>query len=316
MRSLPFTSLLLLGLLSPNSFAQQAPSAEIEDSAKFVVQVNMDAVRKSELGSRLLSMARDAAAQEISSETGSKEGLDKITEALGFDPLQEIRSLTIVGDDFEEPRPQLILSLGKSTGNLEGMALGLPEYEASEYGDHTIHTANPGDERAFAAIHTDDEGMKKIVAATTISEVKTILDQLDHSKQHQLFHVADSNAFIHMRLLEIPTAELGDGPQQTIAKLLKDLVITIADDDGNFELNVQLTTETKKQAQQIQQMAQGLIAMVSFVQMDEHDEEMQKLQQILQGLKSKRNDTHVHLSVQVPTDDVIQFLREEADLPF
>lgn len=316
MRFSSLTSLLLLGLLSSNSFAQ-TDSAPVESNAKFVVQVNMDAVRNSDLGSKLLAMAADEASRAIVDETGTEAGLDKIAEILGFDPLKEIHSLTIIGDDYEDPRPQLVLSLGKTTGNLEGMALGLPEYKAIEYGDHTIHTAAPGDESAFAAIHTDEKGMKQIVAATTSAEVKSMLDQMDNDQQHHpLLSLADNDAFIHIRLLEIPTDEIGDGPQQNIAKLLKDLVITVADHSGDFELNVQLTTENKKQAQQIQQMAQGLIAMFSFIQMDEHDEEMEKLQQILKGMKSKRNDTNVQLSVHIPTDDVIQFLREEADLPF
>lgn len=317
MRLLPLTSLLLLGSLAAPATAQSL-SIDVADNAKFVVHVNMDAVRKSELGSQLLSMAAKEASKTVVDETGSEAGIDKIAEILGFNPLEEIHSLTFVGDDFEDPRPQLVLSLGKTTGNLEGMALGLPEYETSEHGDHTVHSADLGGERVFAAIHTDKAGMKKILAATALGEVNTMLDQLDAGAAASNLVAVDvgESAFVHIRLLEIPTDELGDGPQQNIVKLLKDLVVTVADEAGNFELNLQMTTENKKQAEQIQQMAQGLIAMASFIQADGHDEEIQQLQKLLKGLKINRDKKHVHLSVQVPTDDVIHFLREEADLPF
>lgn len=317
MRLLPLATLLLLGLLPSASHAQVA-SIGVPENSKFVVHVNMDAVRKSALGNKLLLMATGEAAKAVVDETGNEAGLEMINEALGFDPLKEIRSLTIVGDDFENPRPQLVLSLGKTTGNLEGMALGLPEYESSEHGKYTIHTAASGDERAFAAIHTDKAGRKKIVGATTHDEVTAMLDQLDVATagQNQRAVEVGDKALVHIRLLELPTEEFGEGPQQNIIKLLKDFVVTIDDADGNFELNVQLTTENKKQAEQIQQMAQGLIAMASFIQSDQHDEELQQLQQVLQGLRIKRDNKSVHLTVQVPTDEVIDFLREEADLPF
>ena len=139
----------------------QDDSTKGASDASFVVNINLDAVRKSSVGGPLLEAARKAALEELEQHEG---GYEEVKKALGLDPFEDIHGLTVVGNDFEEPEKnlQLVLSLGKSAGNLEGLIVTLPGYSSSDYGNYRIHSAQAeggvqafGTPVGFAAIHTD-----------------------------------------------------------------------------------------------------------------------------------------------------------------
>jgi hypothetical protein len=117
-------------------------------------------------------------------ELGGKEGLsfEKIKEMLGFDPFQEIHGITISASDYEHPERSLVacVQLQKTIGNLEGLLLGLPGYEAKEYGKHQLYSVAPErDLRVFGAVHTGAQGDKTIVLSVKHEAVTNLLDQLD-----------------------------------------------------------------------------------------------------------------------------------------
>ena len=142
-------AVLPLFLITPVGVAQERDADQT--GAKFIVQLDLDAFRNSKVGGQLFEAATQAAMQELEDDG---EKIDQIKEALGFDPLTEIHGVTIFGSDFDSPEDhlQLVVRMGKTTGNLEGMVLALPGYESSEYGDYVIHSASPDDDmQVFAA---------------------------------------------------------------------------------------------------------------------------------------------------------------------
>jgi hypothetical protein len=307
---------LMLGLLA--SSAGQLPAQErgsmVPEGTKFVVTVDLDAFRASEVGGQLFQAATQAAVQELGDD---ENGLEKIREAIGFDPLTEIHSLTVFGSDFEDPEDnvQLIVRLGDSTGNLEGMILGLPGYEADTYKKYTIHSASPDDDKTVhGAIFTDDAGGKSIVAASQRSAVEAMLDALEADSNAATVAVSESGAFVNVNVLKLPLDQIGDGPQASVAKLMKEISVTIGEADGQFNIELRLGTEDEQKAEQIRQMAQGLVAMIAFVQ-DEGDEDLERVQQLLRGLVVERNEASVRMNLKIPSEQVVEFLREEADLP-
>ena len=147
------------------------------DDAKFAVHLDLKAFRKTELGERMIHAIKKIAAEEISDENG-EQAIEQIEETLGFDPLEEVQSLTVVGTDFDSPERNLrmVLKMRETTGNLEGLLLALPGYDSSEFGDHTIHTAAPdGEMRVYGAIHESDSKDKQIVVSTKRADVENML---------------------------------------------------------------------------------------------------------------------------------------------
>ena len=300
-------SLWLLPASAPAQERETTPSG-----AKFIVQLDLDAFRASRVGSQLFEAATQAAMNELGDD---EEKLDQVREALGFDPLTEIHGFTLFGSDFDSPEDdlQVVIRMGKTTGNLEGMVLALPEYESSDYGDHVIHSAQPDDDmQVFAAIYEDDDGNHSVVAATRRAAVEKMLDTM--SEEISVAPQLAPGAFLSVNILELPMDQIGDGPQENIAKLLRQISLTVSEADENFAIHLSLSTEDEQKAEQLRQMAQGVVAMIGFVQ-DEGDDDLKMVQELLRGLTVQRDEATITLDLEIPTEKVIEFLREEADLP-
>ncbi len=101
----------------------------VPKETKFVIHLDIDAFRNTELGGMLFKMAREKAKEAIA-ENGGEEApdLEKIEEMLGFDPFEELRGITIASSDYENPEKSMmaVVELGKNSGNIEGLVLGLP----------------------------------------------------------------------------------------------------------------------------------------------------------------------------------------------
>lgn len=300
-------SLWLLPASAPAQERETTPSG-----AKFIVQLDLDAFRASRVGSQLFEAATQAAMNELGDD---EEKLDQVREALGFDPLTEIHGFTLFGSDFDSPEDdlQVVIRMGKTTGNLEGMVLALPEYESSDYGDHVIHSAQPDDDmQVFAVIYEDNDGNHSVVAATRRAAVEKMLDTM--SEEISVAPQLAPGAFLSVNILELPMDQIGDGPQENIAKLLRQISLTVSEADENFAIHLSLSTEDEQKAEQLRQMAQGVVAMIGFVQ-DEGDDDLKMVQELLRGLTVQRDEATITLDLEIPTEKVIEFLREEADLP-
>lgn len=308
--------LILAFLILGPTIGVAQDSIRVPENARFLVHIDINAFRKTELGGKLFEMARHEAIKEL--HDGREDHAEKVREALGFDPFTELDAVTVVGSDFEnaEEHVQLVLRLRKTSGNLEGLMATLPGYGSSDYGRHTIHWASPdANDKAYGAIHTDKKGMKRVVAARTADEVRGLLDMLDGKSRRggrSVKLTGEDGAFVHVQLLEIPHKEIGDGPHANVAKLLQGVAVRIGDNDGDLSVEVTLTTEKEEQAQQIQQMVQGLVAMVQLVQED--DDDLKRAQEILRHVKIRQKDNTVRLRLAVPEQQIIDLIEDEMNL--
>lgn len=304
--------------LAPNAAQAEDQEVSVPEGAKFFLHVDVNAFRATGLGGRLFEMARKEAMREIS-QNGKDGDFEKMKETIGFDPFAELQAVTIVGSSFEDPENavQLVLTLKKTTGNLEGLALALPNHESVEYGKHEIHSAaedEEGDERMHAAVHTDRKGQKRIVAARRIGDIKNMLDTLDgrgrgNSKAVKL--ALKRNNFVHIELLEIPTDQLERGPQAKAARMLEGLSLKIGSQDDAIAVSVSLKTKQEKHAEQIQQLVQGLVAMLQLANDD--DEDVQRAREFLNSLKVDRDGNQVHLHLSVPEAELIDLIENEME---
>jgi hypothetical protein len=320
---------IMVALLVPSA-QSVAQDVTVPSDSKFFVHVNIDAFRRTQLGGRLFEMARREAMKEVlgrghdQDEEDHKQSFEKMKETLGFDPFTELDAITIVGSDFKKAEKGLhvILKLKETTGNLEGLVATLPDYAATEYGEHVIHSAAPDEdkeERAFAAIHTDGNDVKRVVAAMQMNRVKKLLDMLDGkaSRESKAVRVSkDNSQFVHIELLEIPREEIGKGPQANVAKMLQGITINVGDDGENLNLTMTLRTEEDRQAKQIRQMVVGFTAMIQLAQdaSDEDNEEMQQVQELLENLEVKRKKNTVQIRISVPEDHLVELIEKEMEL--
>jgi hypothetical protein len=294
----------------------------VPKDAQFVFLLDVQAIQHSKVGQKLIGLAKQAAEEELKNHgvsDGDQNPYLQLSDALGFDPLTEVKSLVITSADFEHPEHSMTacLHLGKSIGNLEGLFLSLPNYESDTRGQHVIHSAQPDDTRIFAAIHEKKDGNHVMLLAPDRALLDTQLASLDvldgSSSALQLFQ-SDSvtKPMIAAQVLKLPLEELGDGPQKNIAKRLKSLSFAVSEQDGELDLRLQLETETPKQAEQIRQMVQGFMAMLEFAQsMESEDEDLKQAIALLKDSKASVDGSNVRLRFGIPSDWIEQAIQEE-----
>ena len=313
-----FCSLLVSLLVASNTV--HAQSIPAPDDARFSVRVDLAAIQETNLGKKLLNAVRMMAAEELGDGKDPKEAFEGIEKALGFDPFTELRSITIFGRDMEDPTDGLqgVVGMGDTTGNLEGLLLTLPGYDSTEHGDHVIHTVSPDDDfRLFGAIH--GRRNKRIVIGTSLKSVQTMLDDMDNQRSVSPSDLTsrrdDADSLVTVRLLEIPKLDL-EGPPEALLKLVKDATLHVRAYGDDMEVELNIVSDTEKHAEQLQQLAQGAAAMVDLARdVEEDDEDLEMVASVLETLKAERDDDEIHLRLRIPEDLVIEFLREEADLP-
>lgn len=302
-----FCLFLLSGIAFAPALAAKPDSTESD--AKFVVQVDLQSFRATRLGSKIL----DSVQEMVSVEMEGKDVEQKVEEALGFDPFEEIQSIVIRGSSFESPEEglEIMVQLDETTGNLEGLMLALPGYEEKEVDGHTVYGFGEGDMHGFATISETKRGKKAVLAATSQPRLMGLLgDSKDWSTKD-----LDKGGFLQVKILELPDEVYQQEQAANVAKMLQSLVVNVGQSGDEIELSCVLTAQKKKQAEQILQLAQGAKAFVSlFKEQIGSDEDAQMVMSLLNAVEVDRDGTEVTIQAHLPEKMVVDFLREEADL--
>lgn len=328
-RSVLHVTLAASLLFFPSQVRGESPSdAGAFSDAKFVLHVDVDGIReRSKIGSMLLDLVKSEALKEIAEKT-AKDGhesdpeatFEKFTEMLGFDPFTEIQSLTISAGDYEHPENSLVATvhMKETTGNLEGLMLGLPGYESSEYRDHQVHSIAPDSEhRIYGAIVDGSEG-KTILVSSDKTHIEGMIDggvkERSSARRTHLKKLTSGDPLVSVQVLDIPMDKLGEGPHANIAKLLDGLALQVSEEDDELSVGVLLSTTKENQAEQIRQMAQGLIAMVEFAQSAEpEDKDLKKVKDLAREVTAKRDGSEVSVGIKVSTKKLMELIEEEIE---
>lgn len=308
--------LSLVAVFGPQAAFAQSQVAVPED-AKFVVQIDVAAFAHTEIGEKLVELTREMAEEETGQD--KDDFVRQVHESLGFNPLEEIRTLTIIGSDYEDPEDdlQVMVQMRKTTGNLEGLMLGLPGYESEEVGDVTIHSAHQDDMRAYAAFRTGSDGNKQVMVAVSKSRLMEMLeDKTSSSPQRQISWTVPSGTFAQVQIIAFPEEAMKVDAAKNVVNLLESVALLVGERDSDFTAELALTATSEKKAEQIQQLVQGAKAMVGLFEEEiGDDEEARAAMEILETVEVRRDGSSIRVLGKIPQDLILKFLREEADLP-
>jgi hypothetical protein len=301
----------------PASVTAQTGRTSAFDDAQVVVEFNLEQFRSTELGGKIMAFAKDQAIRAIEEQgAGEAPSLEDVNNFLGFNPFEEIRGAVIAIDDMENPEENLvaIVQLGETTGNIEGLVLGLPGYESTKEGGITVHSADVDGQKIFGAINALGKN-KAIVVAPSKDRLKSAMGQVGDVRK--LAGTSSQAPFVRVTVNKLPADLIGDGPQSNVAKLLKSIELTVAENGDELAAILSIGTDNTEQAEQIRQMADGLKAMLGFAMSQaEEDEDLKRVIELAKGLKVSSDENRVNASLSIPVELVLEFLRKEADLPF
>ena len=322
LRTLLAAALLVGSSFLPSMVRAEEATYRLPSETAFILNLNLEAVRDSELGNRLLNVVIDKAIEKIAEKgnTSREAAIQQMEQILGFNPLEEVKSITVSAVDYEAPENSLVavVQLGKTTGNLEGLLLGLPQYAVADYEGHQIHSAAPEEgQTLYVAFVADDAGDRRILFSSQRDAVTNLLDQAagksiagDAAADFKVAQAA--NRLISLKVNKLPADAVEEGPPANIAKILKDAALSIDEADGRVGVNVALAAATEEQAEQLRQMAQGSIAMIQFAQTaDPEDQDLKKIAGMLKHAASSREGTNVEISLQLPAADLAAMIDEK-----
>lgn len=307
--------LMLAMLAAPlTAWGQKDKWSGFED-AQVVVALNVEQFRATELGKHLMEVAKQQA-KEALAEMGDDDKaptMEEVKEFLGFDPFEEIRGAVIAIDDVEEPEENLVamIQLGETTGNIEGLLLGLPGYESEKEDGVTIHSADFEGQKIFGVIRKVGDN-KVLVIAPEKTKMLQISEQAGDIGQLIGRTSASKSPFVRILINELPEELMEDGPQAAIVKLVKSVQVTVGESGDDLTISLELTVNDSEQAEQLRQMANGLKAMIGFaMSQEEKDEEMEKIAELAKGIETSVEGNQFNASISLPVDVVMEFMNEE-----
>lgn len=313
-----FASMTLALVLSPMTSEAQTTEASAFGDSQAVVEIDLTQFRSTALGKKVMSYAQEQAVKAIEeTHNGESPKVDDLIELLGFNPFEEIRGAVIAINDFENPEKNLvaIIQLGRTTGNIEGLLLGLPGYESEKAKGVTIHSAEFEGRRMYAAIHTKGKN-KAIAIAPDKSRLLSALGQVNGSLK-MVGASSSKKPFVSVSINKLPAEMIGDGPQANVAKLIESIELTVAEDGDQLAAELAMTTDDSEHAEQIRQMAVGLRAMLGFaISQNEDDEDLKRVVELAKGLEVTAEGKQFNAAISIPVELALDFLRDEAGLDF
>ncbi|MEM7476859.1 MAG: hypothetical protein AAF483_17890 [Planctomycetota bacterium] len=315
-RKLPVASLLVLACL----FQGIAYGNPLEPEAKFACHVNLNALRETRLGQSLIHETCRMTQEELGS---AEDPQAKIAKTLGFNPFEEVQSVTVRSDSLEDPTGiQIQLNVGKTTGNLEGLMLTAPGYESEELNGYTIHSSDLERNRAYVSIHTAKDGNKSIFATLDQPKLMKTLDAISNDNPKTTIDgQMDPSAILHLHIHDLPTElresiEAGN-PMRNIVQFVSAIDLVVIESQQNFELSLNITAISDSKATQLDQLARGALAYLELIEDQKRDdEEFKTLMTIMESVDFGSEGKTFSATATISEDFVLEFLRKEAQLEF
>lgn len=322
LRTFLTAALLLVGAHAASTARAAEAVYRFPSETAFILNLDLQAVQKSAVGARILDTAINKAVEKIAEKSNLDRAgaLKQVEQILGFDPLKEVKSITVSAADYENPEKSLIavVRLGKTTGNLEGLLLGLPEYQATDYEGQQIHSAAPeAGQTLYVAFVADKDGDRRILFSSQKEAVTNLIDQstgksLSGETSTDFAIEQADDRLLSLKVIKLPKDAVEEGPPANVAKLLKDAAVHIDEADGKVGINVALTAADEKQAEQLRQMAQGGVAMLQFAKSaNPEDQNLQKLTSLVEDASTSREGATVTVSIQVPAAEITALIDEK-----
>lgn len=306
-----FVATYLLVALLPSIAvnAQDATTVKLPAETKLVAKLDMEAMQKSGFGNKLIELVMDRLMEEIADRAAiDVPDIDQVEGFIGFNPIEETRSIVISASDFTNPQDGIlaVVSMKKNIGTIEAMLPSVPGYSVKTVGDHKIHSATPqGDMQVHLAIHTCAEGNKTLVVGSTEELVTKQLDRIDgksDSSEAAYEYKSCPGAMIDVHVLEIPADRLGDGPQTIIATMVQEIAFHLIDDAEKLNISLNLTAKDDENAEQLDQMVQGIVPMLEG-----------QVSGFVEGLQVKREGKSVSVSAAMDSKEVVHLLSDQFD---
>jgi hypothetical protein len=278
--------------------------ANVDADANWVVHADVEKFKETKIASILDDELKAA---------GVYEQLDFFKSVFSFNPVEDIKSITIYGQGQDEASAVLIIKGNFDMDVLENLIRQNPYYEEKKHGKYVLHSwidekkVDKGAKRQFGASHNKDILLG--AGADSISKALDVLNgKAKNARQKGLFKAlkkSDKNAFIVAAASGVGRmAEQWE--QAMMLKHTKESCLTVSESEGNVCIDLSLQTSSAQTAEELTQLIQGMIAFLNLA-----GQEQPKIAELASSIKltTRRNTVRVHFEHDI--DKIYKFVKAE-----
>ena len=302
---------IALYLCGNSGWAAKLDKANLVSDAGFLMHLDLDAVRKSKIGSTLIKW------------TKAKEGnahMIKIKKGIGFDPSVALNSVTMSGNGKED-NGIMILKHNAETKKVLSLIKSQDGYWATDHttkdskGSYKIHSV--GEERGRNEEKPDERGYISFVdkntavmapsrklAAKAIDLVKgkgalkrlfpQVSTSIKESKLPFLIGYADIDQM--QEVIEDPN----------IKDMAREVAFVLGETDGDLVINARIVAQSVETAEYMHNMINGLIGFASLNQKDNPE-----VMDLLKSMKISRKQATVSALFKMSVDKILEYADPE-----
>jgi len=287
---------------------------KVAADAKWVAHLDVEALLKSAIGKFILG--------EAEKKDSFIDGIAKIREALGFDPLTDVRGITLYGKKFGDESGVVLFDATVDQQKLLTLLEANEGHKTIQYGDYTLHEwieapkQPKGDDEGLLAGAGKTKfgcfyGQKLVVIASSVELLKGAIDVLDgkgenlaKSKGLAMLPKSADGEFLVVAAEQIELPAKASKPKTALARNITDAAAQLGEVKGVLFLNISVVTKTAEKATQLCRAAQGLIAIGQLGLQEDPNAPV-----LGEKIEVTPHDTTAHLSATMPTESFIKLLK-------
>ena len=315
MRRLAMAALILAASCAP-TLAGPFKKEQVPDSAGWVAHVDVQALLASQVGKFAL--------EEVRKQEAFNAGLAFLQQAFGFNPLMDLRGVTVYGQRLGDDVGVVILDALLSQEKILPALQANETYKSTEFGKHTLHQWNdapkPVRDKDSGEITSYVPGRRQVgcfydnntvVIGNSINAVQKALDVMDgkggNMANKPLAGLGESpkGTFIVAAAgaIELPGKDTGK-PEATIFRQIVSVSLQAGETDGKLFVDLAGTIKTAERAVKVGQIIQGLVAFGQVMM-----EERPDIPALGEKVDVTASGTTVRVKAVAPSDSVSKLAR-------
>jgi len=281
--------------------------SRVSGSANWVAHVDIERFNSTQIGRLIREELRNQ---------GMEEELTNFANVFSFHPLDDVRNVTIYGQDQKPEKAVVLIEAKFDKERLLTVLRFNPSYEEAKYGDIVIHSwvdekkQDPNDSnvgRMYGCFYNDE----LVVMGAGLEAVKQAVDVLNGSAENAasgVFNQASLNAkgaFLQVAANNVGEV-VGEKPEAAALKQTDELSLAIDEFEGNFYVDLDLKAKAEEAAQAISKILDGIIAFATLA-----GEEQPKLAELAKKVELSCVQNTIQIRFKASSETVFSFLKEQ-----
>ncbi|MBI9017479.1 MAG: hypothetical protein JEZ07_09495 [Phycisphaerae bacterium] len=252
--------LLLLGFCSP--LLATVPLNEIPQDTKWIAHIDIGAIGNTEMYRICQNDAKYA---------DFLRAMDKINDKTGLNLPEDLQSITIFGDNFQEERGMIIARGFFDVDKIGDAVMDKVAWTESYYGRHTIYNCTEQAKyKAFLVCYISQEYMLVTKQKDLMEKTLDVIDRKRNAKNATNSEIANNLAnlpagtIFTAAVTEMPKGKSRPQGQPNMMQNVNKMTVVAGESNGKVFMKMEAICNTAENAANMAQMGNGILAMAKM----------------------------------------------------